>query len=80
MNSSTAHLKMSQNDSAFSKSVDIYLCVCMYSYCKKVLKTPRRKVNNNILLFQRLGDEMPVSLQNNLSELDTLLADLNNAK
>ena len=30
--------------------------------------------------FQRLGDEMPVSLQNNLSELDTLLADLNNAK
>merc|ERR1719234_1773580 len=26
------------------------------------------------------GGEMPVSLQNNLSELDTLLADLNNAK
>ena len=31
-------------------------------------------------LLQSYGGEMPVSLQNNLSELDTLLADLNNAK
>ena len=41
------------------------------------LNTPGLKT----FFLQNLNDgEMPVSLQNNLSELDTLLADLNNAK